>query len=303
VTRTQKIERLESVLARVLARATNRIDEGGVSQAPLSFPSAPAVPTATVQPVTPAADVESEVEWPTRPPPPAPPEMTSRDRAVAASVVEDGARREALAGRADPPNEVAGDPSFDSRERLVAAPPADPPLMTAKASAEADADAPALAETSAVDVAPSDHPYLADESPSILESEPPPDMQIEEPPASSRRPVGPQPEEEIARIAFGADGAEPPRHTPPPESGRLPSPDESDLEPEAATLDPFDAQTDEHPVSAVSSASGRPVPSRLVVLETRAALPPDGDIAEMAIEVRGKEPETFVELLRVSCTL
>ena len=83
----------------------------------------------------------------------------------------------------------------------------------------------------------------------------------------------------------------------------MPAPDESELEPDAATLDPFDARTAEHPVTAVSSASGRQVPSRLVVLETRAVLPPDGDVAEIANEIRAKEPETFVELLRVSCTL
>ena len=177
MTRTEKIERLESVLARVLARAANRIDEGGASQLFASSPGVPATPTATVQPATPPADVESEVEWPTRPPPPAPPEMTSGDRAVVASDADANARREELAGQAGPPNEAAGDPSLDSRERLVAALPAAPALMTAEAAAKADTDPPALADTSAAEVASSDQSFLVEESPSILESEPPPELE------------------------------------------------------------------------------------------------------------------------------
>jgi hypothetical protein len=54
-----------------------------------------------------------------------------------------------------------------------------------------------------------------------------PDVEVteEEPaPSSSRRPISPPAAEEIAETAFGADDlAAPPRHTPPPESGRLPA--------------------------------------------------------------------------------
>ncbi len=54
-----------------------------------------------------------------------------------------------------------------------------------------------------------------------------PDIEVaeEEPaPSSSRRPISPPAAEEIAETAFGADDlAAPPRHTPPPESGRLPA--------------------------------------------------------------------------------
>jgi hypothetical protein len=62
---------------------------------------------------------------------------------------------------------------------------------------------------------------------SIPVEEAPPDVEVpeEEPaPSSSRRPISPPAAEEIAETAFGADDlSPPPRHTPPPESGRLPA--------------------------------------------------------------------------------
>jgi hypothetical protein len=62
---------------------------------------------------------------------------------------------------------------------------------------------------------------------SIPVEEAAPDLEVteEEPaPSSSRRPISPPAAEEIAETAFGADDlAAPPRHTPPPESGRLPA--------------------------------------------------------------------------------
>ncbi len=175
------------------------------------------------------------------------------------------------------------------------------PAVDAHIEPQTSADAPA------VDVTPSDHPFLEQQSPSELDSERPQDadVEIEQPPASSRRPLGPEPEEQIARIAFGSDTEEPPRHTPPPESGRLPSPDESDLRAEIdspGTLDPFEAKTDERPLAA-RPANPRSPGSRLVVVETRAVLPTDGDVAKVANDASVKEPLSFAELLRASLAL
>jgi hypothetical protein len=114
----------------------------------------------------------------------------------------------------------------------------------------------------------------------------------------------PEPEEQIARIAFGND-AEPPRHTPPPESGQLPTAAESDLEPNlgsSSVMEGFGTGID---VSALDATTGvvRPPAPRLVVLETRAALPGDVEVAEMTDGRPSRRPETFVELLRASLTL
>ena len=48
--------------------------------------------------------------------------------------------------------------------------------------------------------------------------------EIDETPASSRRPVAAPPEERLAELAFGSEEPQPARHTPPPKSGRLPAP-------------------------------------------------------------------------------
>ena len=282
VTPAQKLERLEAVLARVLLRATSQTPP--LTRAAAPEPAAPAGDVVTT-PSAPAPAVDAEFEWPTRPPPP--PE---------AAIAEE-------AHLVEPPI----DTSLDSRERLVAAAEASPPAADLGPAVDAHIEPQTSADAPAVDVTPSDHPVLEQQSPSELDSERPQDadVEIEQPPASSRRPLGPEPEEQIARIAFGSDTEEPPRHTPPPESGRLPSPDESDLRAEIdspGTLDPFEAKTDERPLAA-RPANPRSPGSRLVVVETRAVLPTDGDVAKVANDASVKEPLSFAELLRASLAL
>jgi hypothetical protein len=291
MTRAQQIARLEAILVRVLARVASR--------------AGPVAPAATVEPRAPVTDADTEFEWPTRPPPPPESEAPPPERAVAASDAQERAPQATTLGAKTHPVDAPDDASLDSRERLVAAQLPSPSTAASGPAADAGADAVASADASAVEVTPSVHPSHAEQPPPPLEPELAPDTEIEQPPASSRRPVAPEPEEQIARIAFGDDVVEPPRHTPPPESGQLPAPDESDLESDLdspATIDPFDAQTDEHALSA-SAAGARPSPSRLVVVETRAVLAGDGDVAEMTNVDPIKQPETFVELLRVSLAL
>jgi hypothetical protein len=72
-------------------------------------------------------------------------------------------------------------------------------------------------------------------------------------PSSSRRPISP-PADELAETAFGADDlAEPPRHTPPPESGRLPAAPELapviDADDEAQDITGVHHSTAERPVT------------------------------------------------------
>jgi hypothetical protein len=110
---------------------------------------------------------------------------------------------------------------------------------------------------------------------------------IEEPPASSRRPLAPQPEERLAEMAFGAAEPRPPLHTPPPESGRLPAAPEVEFP---------DEDTGVH-------AAPSPASSMLTSETTRADLGPGQGVASMQGGVRAFHPATFAELLDASLGL
>jgi hypothetical protein len=113
--------------------------------------------------------------------------------------------------------------------------------------------------------------------------------EVEEAPLSSRRPVAPEPEERLADMAFGAEEPSPPRHTPPPESGRLP----------AAPAVEFDAD-----VTGVREATPIvPRPRELVPEATRADLAPSDAVADMIGEAQRFAPATFAELLDASLAL
>jgi hypothetical protein len=157
----------------------------------------------------------------------------------------------------------------DSRERLVAAD-----------VAAAEARPPALAI-----------------APPRPESLPPIDVgEFEErAPASSRRPVAPEPEERLAQIAFGAEDPLPPLHTPPPESGRLP----------AAP----DAQFDDQDYMGVRTATPL-LPRRMEALpreiEPEAIRPhriPSQAVGQILADATRFAPRTFVELLDASLSL
>jgi ribonuclease E len=117
-------------------------------------------------------------------------------------------------------------------------------------------------------------------------------------PASSRRPVAPGPDEPIADIAFGTDELQPPRHTPPPESGRLP----------ASPVEEFDSD-----VTGVRAAPQSDGASRKAALEspsaallpevTRAVLPSSADVTDVVGEAQAFAPSTFAAWLDATLSL
>jgi hypothetical protein len=161
-----------------------------------------------------------------------------------------------------PAEEVVVADAFESRERLVAAEPVTAP------------DAP-----HAVPVEVGVPEELASEE------------DVVEAPASSRRPVAPEPEERLAEMAFGAEEPRPPRHTPPPESGRLP----------AAPQEEFDGD-----VTGVREAATAAEPRRPRELEPE-AIQADLASSEVVVDVIGEAqrfaPSTFVALLDASLAL
>lgn len=159
----------------------------------------------------------------------------------------------------------------DSVQRLVAADAATTSAPTLDDGATLHVDSSTMAPTGEAPVAPA-------------EEEIPPS------PISSRRPVALPAEEHLADMAFGAEEPQPPRHTPPPESGRLP----------AAPVEEFDAD-----VTGVrpAPAADREALAELVPEVTQ----PNLSTAILAAEIQGQAralvPVTFLELLDVSLGL
>ena len=248
-----RIAKLEALLARVVSRA------GEPRARPLAV-------AAGVAPVAAQELIEvDEVDEATIPPPPlAPhraPAMTETDVVMEVDVVQETAADTVIGVAAE---EVVIAESLDSRERLVAAAPV----------------------TLAAVVAEVPPPELLDESPpEILAAV----EEVEEAPLSSRRPVAPEPEERLADMAFGAEEPSPPRHTPPPESGRLP----------AAPAVEFDAD-----VTGVREATPIVPRSRELVPEaTRAELAPSDAVADLVGAAQRFAPATFAALLDASLAL
>jgi hypothetical protein len=153
----------------------------------------------------------------------------------------------------DPSAESDGSSRFDSTERLVAA------------STE-------VGEIS-VDEGP---PLVADVPMDVVEEEP-----AEPAPASSRRPVMPEPEDRLEQMAFGAGEARPPLHTPPPESGRVP----------AAPADEFDSEPPGMP--------NEPLVPELI----RAVIEPSASVAQLVSYASRAFPTTFSALLDETLSL
>lgn len=110
-------------------------------------------------------------------------------------------------------------------------------------------------------------------------------------PASSRRPVALAAEDHLAQMAFGTEESSVPHHTPPPESGRLPS----------ASADEFDDTTGIR--GARVEETGRKVISHLTAESTRANLQRSDVVVESVGEARPFAPATFLELLEASLDL
>lgn len=120
---------------------------------------------------------------------------------------------------------------------------------------------------------------------------------VEEAPVSSRRAVVAEPQERLAEMAFGAE--EPaPRHTPPPESGRLPAVPEVEAEGEGD-------------ITGVREASSLPLPlplppppARALSAEpTAALLQPSDAVAQVVGDAMAFAPASFLALLDASLAL
>ncbi len=175
---------------------------------------------------------------------------------------------------------VAPEPS-ESRERLVAA----EPVAAAPAS---ELEAPPVV---AIQV---------EEQVEEISLEPAVDEE-EEAPVSSRRPDAPPPEARLEEMAFGSAEPAPPRHTPPPESGRLPAaPDAmseptSDVEFEGDITGVRSATKSAHPAAPVAVA--------LPPEATIADLAPSDEVADVVGLSQASEPTTFVGMLDLSLAL
>jgi hypothetical protein len=170
----------------------------------------------------------------------------------------------------------------DSRERLSAAPAVAP-------------------EPAAVDAGPTVErvEVLSDEEGVAAEDE---EEELEEAPASSRRPVAP-PEERLAELAFGTEEPQPPRHTPPPKSGRLPAPPAGDFDPDVTGVRaaaPGLSLDEEAPASAPTTA-----PSVLSAQSVRADLGSGANarVPDVIGEAQAFAPATFLALLDASLSL
>jgi hypothetical protein len=96
----------------------------------------------------------------------------------------------------------------------------------------------------------------------------------------------PEPEERLAEMAFGAEDPRPPRHSPPPESGRLP----------AAPSAPFDA--------AEATNPGVEVPTRELSPDViRAELAASTKVADVIGEAQAFAPSAFAAVLEASLAL
>jgi hypothetical protein len=250
VNKGETLSRLERLLERVRTRARAR---GGAV-------AAPAVGAAGS-----AELIEEPVQLSTWTPPP--PELPVPDVAIAIDVDYVEAAKVTLADRRV---EDATAERFDSTARLVVA-----------------------------------HGEAADEVGEELIPEPEPGDDIESPahamhlaadavgeetaepaPASSRRPVMGEPDDRLERMAFGAEEAPPPLHTPPPESGRVP----------AAPADDFDPDVPD------TREAARP-DERLVAEATRVLLESGVPVAKLSGTPRRSLPATFSALLDETLSL
>ena len=128
------------------------------------------------------------------------------------------------------------------------------------------------------------------------------DEEIEETPASSRRPVTAPPEERLAELAFGAEEPQPARHTPPPKSGRLPAPPAVEFDADITGVRAAPGMSASDDATAPSSQTE---PS---VLAAQAVRPNFVSGTEMRVvdvigEAQRFAPATFLALLDASLSL
>lgn len=202
---SEKVAKLRKLLERVRTRAGTHGENGG-AVAPITSSSKGLGP------------VEEPVQLTTWTPPP--PDDLAPEVGIPVDVDYVETTHVVVA---DPGGVEVAEGHFDSTERLVVA-------STAVADADPDEGAddvdqpPAESVDGSAQTAHSVADGLGEEA-------------GEPAPASSRRPVMAEPDDRLARMAFGAEEAPPPLHTPPPESGRVPASPSDDFD-----RDPLETQ-------------------------------------------------------------
>jgi hypothetical protein len=108
--------------------------------------------------------------------------------------------------------------------------------------------------------------------------------------------VAPEPEERLAEMAFGTEEPQVPRHTPPPESGRLPASPVVEFDPDVTGVR-----------DAVPMATSDPAPTsasrELVPQEMRATLASSERVADFVAVAQRFAPGSLIELLDASLSL
>lgn len=220
-----------------------------------------------------ATPVAESVEASTWTPLPAAGEPEIQTEAAAA------VRGESLGGSGGPLQRAAG--ASESDERLRAAETSEPEVEVARSLPPADVpdieDAGRSASTSETE---------SEEHAHAIEALEPDDRA----PVSSRRPVALAADDHLAQMAFGEESSTP-HHTPPPESGRLPS----------ASVEEFDDATGIR--GAHVEETGRKVISHLQAEATRPNLQRSELVVDAVGEARHIAPATFLELLQASLEL
>jgi hypothetical protein len=259
VSKAETVARLQRLLERVRARAGTRDAYGRGAVAPVMSSALDSEP------------VEEPVQMSTWTPPP--PDEPAPE--VGISVDVDYVETTQVAA-VDSVAEEDGAGHLDSTERLVVA-------STMVAYGAADEGGDSLEQSSA-------EPDAGVEA-HAQTTEPPADNVGEEAaepaPASSRRPVMPEAEDRLARMAFGVEEAPPPLHTPPPESGRVP----------ASPADDFDSDPLEAPRQA------RHPDEPLIAEATRALLQSSVPVAKLVGGPGRPLPTTFSAILDETLSL
>jgi hypothetical protein len=264
VSKGQTISRLEALLARVRTRAAE-------PRSPVA--EVVAAREADAPPVgTPVFELDEPVEeletTQSRPVPQRVAPMVTETDIVMEVEVQTTTQETVLAV---PVEEAVAPEPTESRERLVAA----EPVAAAPAS---ELEAPPVV---AIQV---------EEQVEEISLEPAVE-EVEEAPVSSRRPVAPPPEARLEEMAFGNAEPAPPRHTPPPESGRLPAAPEIEFEGDITGV--RSASKSAHPAAPVS----------IVPEATSAELAPSDEVADVVGIPQAPEPTTFVGMLDLSLAL
>ena len=281
------VAKLETLLARVRTRAAEpRVAAVALPVAAVSPPRQPPPPEPIVA-VAPPPPVSPVVAPPA--PPLAVPVVPSRAPEVqeaevmvrhTVEVSVNEVPPEALAAAAPEPSAVAE--NAESRERLIVAAPLPEPSL----DGPLELDEPIAAQPATMVKAEAESPGSSEVE--VVLEEP-----VEEAPVSSRRAVVVEPQERLAEMAFGTE--EPaPRHTPPPESGRLPAPPEEDAEADITGV---------REASSLPLSLPQPAARSLSAERATAQLQPNDAVAQVIGAAQSFAPASFLELLDASLAL